>query len=66
MNLLGKVKAMLFGSRIEEKPASARDAISVDVSQALQRNERASEEARRALEEMRMADTLAHLAGKMK
>lgn len=62
MTLLEKAKGMLgFRTRPHKE-----DAISVDVSVALQRNERASENARRALEELKMRDTLAHLAGKMK
>lgn len=63
MSLLEKAKSML-GFRT--RPARKTDAISVDVSVALQRNERASENARRALEAMKMSDTLASIAGKMK
>ena len=66
MSLFGKVKTMLFGTRRqEEKPSGSRDHISVDVSIALQRNERAGEKARAALEEMKMRDTLEALTGKM-
>lgn len=68
--LFEKVKAMLgIRSARYEKPVSSRDHMAVDLSRALQRNERASQEAREALEEVlnrdKMADTFRDIVGKM-
>jgi hypothetical protein len=61
MSLLERLKTMLgFGS----KPTP--NYIGPDVSRAIQRNEAASDNARRALEQLRMSDTLRDITGKMK
>ncbi len=65
MSLLEKARAM-FGLGKKGRESRLNDPLSVDISVAVQRNERASENARRALEDLRMSDTLAHIAGKMK
>lgn len=63
MSLLGKVKNMFgFSSKIEHKP----DPIRGDLTRAVQRNERASQAAQEALEQMKMSDTMRQIAGKMK
>ncbi len=65
MSLLAKARAM-FGLGKKGQESRLNDPLAADISVAVQRNERASENARRALEDLRMRDTLAHLAGKMK
>lgn len=60
MSLTDKVKTMLgFTSKTKA------DYIGPDVSRAVQRNEMASINARRALEEMKMIDTVKDISGKM-
>ena len=61
MNLIEKVKAMLGIT-----PKATRGYGSPDVSRALQRNEIAQQNARRALESIKMSDTMRDIAGKMK
>lgn len=63
MNLIQRVKTMLgLSPRIKAKEQSY---IGPDVSKAVQRNEMASERVRQTLENIKMADTLADIAGKM-
>lgn len=62
MSLLGKVKNMLGIGQPKVKKA---DYIAPDLSQALQRNEMASERARQALHDFRMSGTVADIARKM-
>ena len=65
MSLIEKVKEMLgFGQSKATKLKS--DYIGPDVSRAVQRNEQASENARQALQELKMTGTVRQIAGKMK
>ncbi len=55
---------IMFG--MQQKSATKPDPIAAQTTIAVQRNERAGENARKLLEEMRMADTMRVLTGKMK
>ena len=61
MSLFGKVREMLG---FHPKPKAA-DFVAVDVSRAVQRNEQSAERMRKALEEIKMTDTMRELVGKM-
>lgn len=65
MNLIERLKQMLGFNNKQQA-----NFIGPDVSRAVQRNEAAQENARRALEELKskggMADTMREIAGKMK
>lgn len=52
---------LLFGRKTEHKP----DPIKADYGRALQRNEIASANAREALEDLRMTETMRSIAGRM-
>lgn len=64
MNLLKKA-FMMFSRKQNTPEARETDPIADEVSVALQRNERASIEARKALQELKMSDTLASIARRM-
>lgn len=61
MSLLERLKEMM-GLTPKPKP----DYVGPEVSRAVQRNEQASVKVREALKELKMADTLRDIAGKMK
>lgn len=59
MAIFGRLKAMFTRSRPKQ------DAIKADYGRALQRNEMASQKAREALEDLKMAETLRQITGRM-
>lgn len=56
---------MMFSRKQNTLELHKSDPITVEVSVAIQRNERASIEARKALQELKMSDTLASIARRM-
>lgn len=64
MSLIEKVFGMLgFHTKAKAKDVSCY--VGPDVARAVQRNEAAGDRARRALEELKMSDTVRDIVGKM-
>ncbi len=61
IEIFKKVVAMLGFNKSKPVPIS----MNVDVSRAVQRNERAQQNVQKELEKIKMADTLRDLAGKI-